>query len=48
MVFENGELMSHLLELGLIPYASQLIFELHYSPSQDQYTVAMVYNWQER
>jgi hypothetical protein len=47
MLFEDGELMSLLLGLGVIPYTSQLIFELHYSPSSDKYSVAMIYNWQE-
>jgi hypothetical protein len=33
MLFEDGELMKNILGLGFVPYASQLIFELHYQPS---------------
>jgi len=48
MLFEDGELMKHILGLGFVPYASQLIFELHYQPSTKQFNVATLYNWQEQ
>jgi len=47
MIFEDGELMRNVLGLGFVPYASQLIFELHYQPSTQQFTVATLYNWEE-
>jgi hypothetical protein len=47
MLFEDGELMKNILQVGYVPYASQLIFELHYQPSTKTFTVAMLYNWNE-
>jgi hypothetical protein len=46
MLFEDGELIRHVLGLGFVPYASQLIFEMH-QHSQDAFTVVAKYNWQE-
>ena len=47
MIFEDGELIKNVLNVGFVPYASQLIFELHYQPSSQQFTVATLYNWEE-
>ena len=45
--FEDGDLMAHILGLGFIPYASELLLELHYSPSANTTSVALLYNWKE-
>jgi hypothetical protein len=44
MLFEDGELIKHVLGVGFVPYASQLIFEMHHSQETQEFTVVAKYN----
>lgn len=47
MLFEDGQLMSSILTTGFVPFASQLLFQFYYNALYDQFSVQMLYNWQE-
>jgi hypothetical protein len=51
--FEDGDLLASLLASmksspTFLPYASELNFELHYSPSSQSFTVRLLLNWVEQ